>query len=331
MLAFQVYQRNSEHILIEVKPELEGLYLDGTDSLRLKAFAKINLTLNITGRRDDGYHYVDMVMQSVDLHDVLTLTLRDKPGIVLKCLNGEEQPADLPADETNLAWKAAKVFLSTQKLEDIGVHILLEKHIPIAAGLAGGSADAAAVLYGLDRMCQTRCSSAELTDMALSVGADVPFCLKGGTMNAEGIGESLTPLSSMPDCYILLCKPALKIETAKAYALFDEHPADQIPDTEQMIGALAVGDLDAVSGAVCNIFEQVLDLPEVKNIKAVMKKYGALTASMSGSGPTVFGIFEKKSEAERAASALRKKYNEVFICRPVDRGIDAERISTAEI
>ena len=137
--------------------------MDGTDSLRLKAFAKINLTLNITGRRDDGYHYVDMVMQSVDLHDVLTLTLRDKPGIVLKCLNREEQPADLPADETNLAWKAAKVFLSTQKLEDIGVHILLEKHIPIAAGLAGGSADAAAVLYGLDRMCQTRCSSAELT------------------------------------------------------------------------------------------------------------------------------------------------------------------------
>lgn len=300
--------------------------MDGTDSIRLKAFAKINLTLDITGKRDDGYHYIDTVMQSVDLYDTITLSHREKPGIHLECIlaPGSSDSALLSQGEDNLAWRAARAFFKSQEMPDAGIHILLEKRIPIAAGLAGGSADAAAVLYGLDLLFNTRCSAAELTDIGLSIGADVPFCLKGGTMNAEGIGEILTPLTPLPECFIVLCKPDEYVQTAAAYAEFDRSSASIIPDTEQVIGALAVGDLHSVAEAVCNVFEQVLELPKVDAIKNIMHKYDVLAASMSGSGPTVFGIFEKKSEAERCASALRKQYDDVFVCRPTFRGLEAE-------
>lgn len=299
--------------------------MDGTDSIRLKAFAKINLTLDITGKRDDGYHYIDTVMQSVDLYDIITLSHRAEPGILLDCTFAAGPMENMVIkDEDNLAWRAAKAFFKSQEMPNAGIHILLEKHIPVAAGLAGGSADAAAVLYGLDLLFDTRCSAAEMTDIGLSVGADVPFCLKGGTMNAEGIGEILTPLTPMPECFFVLCKPDDYTETAKAYAMFDTSSASIIPDTEQVIGALAVGDLRSIADAVCNVFEQVLELPKVDTIKNMMQKYDAMASSMSGSGPTVFGIFEKKSEAERCASALRKQYEEVFVCRPVFRGLEAE-------
>ena len=192
----------------------------------------------------------------------------------------------------------------------------------MAAGLAGGSADAAAVIVALDRMFETRLSEAELTDIGERVGADVPFCIFGGTMLAEGIGTILTPLPDLPDCYIVLSKPEISVSTQKAYSLADKHLLWESPETDDAVEAVCNGDIEEVANCIYNKFEKVLNLPEVASIKRMMLEAGALNAGMSGSGPTVFGIFKDKGMAEGCARSLEEYCDQVFVCRPVSKGCE---------
>ena len=206
------------------------------------------------------------------------------------------------------------------QLEEFGIKI--KKRFPMAAGLAGGSADAAAVIVALDRMFETRLSEAELTDIGERVGADVPFCIFGGTMLAEGIGTILTPLPDLPDCYIVLSKPEISVSTQKAYSLADKHLLWESPETDDAVEAVCNGDIEEVANCIYNKFEKVLNLPEVASIKRMMLEAGALNAGMSGSGPTVFGIFKDKGMAEGCARSLEEYCDQVFVCRPVSKGCE---------
>ena len=233
--------------------------------LTVNAPAKINLTLDIIGRRNDGYHLVKMLMQSVDVCDTVTVWDDADSPIQVFC-NREE----IPVSEANTAYRAAQAFFEAAKIENPCIGIKIKKRIPMAAGLAGGSADAAAVIVALDRMFETRLSEAELTDIGERVGADVPFCIFGGTMLAEGIGTILTPLPDLPDCYIVLSKPEISVSTQKAYSLADKHLLWESPETDDAVEAVCNGDIEEVANCIYNKFEKVLNLPEVASIKRMM-------------------------------------------------------------
>lgn len=287
--------------------------------LTVNAPAKINLTLDIIGKRNDGYHLVKMLMQSVNVYDTVTVWDEADSPIEVYC-NREE----VPVTEANTAYRAAQAFLEATKVENPGIGIKIKKRIPIAAGLAGGSADAAAVIMALDHMFETRLSQAELTDIGEKIGADVPFCMFGGTMLAEGIGTILTPLPDLPDCYIVLSKPGISVSTQNAYSMVDKHLLWESPETDDAVEAVCNGDIEEVANCVYNEFEKVLDLPEVAAIKQIMLEDGALNAGMSGSGPTVFGIFKDKGMAENCARSLEEYCDQVFVCRPVSKGCEIE-------
>ena len=274
-------------------------------------------TLDIIGRRNDGYHLVKMLMQSVDVCDTVTVWDDADSPIQVFC-NREE----IPVSEANTAYRAAQAFFEAAKIENPCIGIKIKKRIPMAAGLAGGSADAAAVIVALDRMFETRLSEAELTDIGERVGADVPFCIFGGTMLAEGIGTILTPLPDLPDCYIVLSKPEISVSTQKAYSLADKHLLWESPETDDAVEAVCNGDIEEVANCIYNKFEKVLNLPEVASIKRMMLEAGALNAGMSGSGPTVFGIFKDKGMAEGCARSLEEYCDQVFVCRPVSKGCE---------
>lgn len=279
-------------------------------STLINAYAKINLTLDITGRRADGYHLLHMVMQSVSLCDRLTLTVGE-PGIRILCGR-----ADVPCDESNTVYKAAAAFFAFSGLRP-GVTVEIQKNIPSQAGLGGGSADAAAVLHELNRIYRTGYSTETLCEIGVKVGADVPFCVLGGTALAEGIGEKLTALPPVPRCHLVICKPPVGVDTKKAYALADSHGAAGVY-TEAMLRAIHLGDLHAVAESLGNGFEQVMQLDDVTNIKRTMKSMGALGACMSGSGSAVYGIFEDETAAFLCKTALEKQYAQVFLCEPVN-------------
>lgn len=287
--------------------------------LTVNAPAKINLTLDIIGRRNDGYHLVKMLMQSVDVCDTVTVWDDADRPIEVYC-NREE----VPVTEENTAYRAAQAFFEATEVQNPGIGIKIKKRIPMAAGLAGGSADAAAVIVALDHMFQTRLSQAELTDIGEKVGADVPFCIFGGTMLAEGIGTILTPLPDLPDCYIVLSKPDITVSTKNAYSLVDKHLLWESPETDDAVEAVCNGAIEEIANCIYNEFEKVLDLPEVASIKQMMLEGGALNAGMSGSGPTVFGIFKEKSMAESCARSLDEYCDQVFVCRPVFKGCEIE-------
>lgn len=288
----------------------------------VKAAAKINLMLDIVERLDNGYHSLWMVMQSVNLYDTVAVERTGAAGIRLTCSD-----ARLPADETNLAFKAARAFFEATGITNCGVSIAVEKKIPFAAGLAGGSADAAAVLLALDRLFETSLKPRALNKIGLTLGADVPFCLQGGTMLAQHIGELLTPVPELPDCFIVLAKPERGVSTARAYQLCDAAPNLRAPDKRGMLDALLTEDLKGAARLVGNVFEQVIDVPERVAVKAVMRECGALGCCMSGSGPTVFGLFDAEQAAKACAEQLSGLVPEVFICRPVEEGC----VVTAEI
>lgn len=281
----------------------------------VKAAAKINLMLDIVERLENGYHSLWMVMQSVDLYDTVTVERTGTGAIRLACSDTR-----LPADESNLAFKAARAFFDATGVPNSGVSITVEKKIPFAAGLAGGSADAAAVLLALDRLFEMNLKQRVLNKIGLTLGADVPFCLQGGTMLAQNIGELLTPVPELPDCFIVLAKPAQGISTAQAYHLCDTASNLRAPDKRGMLSALLAEDLKGAARLVGNVFEQVIDVPERVAIKAVMRECGALGCCMSGSGPTVFGLFDAEQEAACCAEKLRAIVPEVFVCRPVEEG-----------
>lgn len=280
----------------------------------LQAYAKLNLTLDILAKRSDGYHELAMVMQSVTLADTLCLTENDSGTISCACAL-----PNIPTDEKNLAVKAAKLFFESVGRSCPGLRIELEKHIPAAAGMAGGSSDAAAVLRCLKHWYAPEMADTALNTLALRVGSDVPYCLKGCTALAEGRGEILHELAPLPECHIVICKPDFPISTAELFGAVKLSALTHHPNTKGMIDALNANDIFSVSEKLYNVFEDILPKKygEVFSIKQSLLDFGALNAAMSGSGPTVFGIFKDKVQAENAANALKKRYTQTFLAHPI--------------
>ena len=282
--------------------------------IKKSAPAKINLTLDVTGLRDDGYHLVRMVMQSVSLCDELVMEKLSEDRIMLTCSR-----SDLETDESNLVCKAAALFKESCHIKE-GVKIHLVKHIPLAAGLAGGSSDAAATLKGLNDLFEAGLSEKQLMGLGEKIGADVPYCIMGHTALAEGIGEKLSPLKEIPDCRILLAKPVTGVSTGGVYKALDALSGYEHPDTEGMLEAIEKGDLKGICERLCNVLELVTaeKLPLIKELKERMLEEGAIGALMSGSGPTVFGVFDDPDKAEKAEKAIKGTGfdGEIFTVRP---------------
>ncbi len=282
--------------------------------------AKINLTLDITGRREDGYHLVRTVMQGLSLRETVVVWEERQPGIFLRVTG-----AELPEDERNTAWKAAAVFQQALRPSLTGIGIRVHKRVPLGAGLAGGSADAAAVLAALDELAGTRLRPDELSSLGAQVGADVPFCILGGTALGTGTGTILTPLPDMPDCWIVVSKPDDGISTAEAYRKIDRAAELPVSRPSAMESAICAGDLLTVGRELCNAFDAVTSLPGVEEIKRVMQAHRTLGCQMTGSGSAVFGLFDERAAAERCAQALRPRWKETFLCRPDPDGAQTER------
>lgn len=281
--------------------------------MNVKAYAKLNLTLDILRKREDGYHDLRMVMQSISLADDLTITPADGAGAMSTNLSY------LPADGRNLAQLAAAAFREATGLGG-GVDIAIKKHIPVCAGMGGGSSDAAAVLRAMNEMTGAGLSPEELAKIGEKVGSDVPYCVLGGTALAEGRGEILDPLPPLPHCWAAVCKPAFPVSTPQLFGRVDVRKIVRRPDTEGLIAALEAGDLIGVARRMYNVFEDVLEprrRGEIDSIKAAMIDCGALGASMSGSGPTVFGLFEGKAQAEEACARLEELYKNVYLSETV--------------
>lgn len=270
--------------------------------MRLRAFAKINLGLDILRKREDGYHEVRMIMQTIQMYDVLEMKKVKKPGISLSV----NYPY-IPSDERNLVYKAAKLLMDEFQVKE-GVDIRLEKFIPVAAGMAGGSSDAAAAMVGINHLFKLELSEKDLMDRAVNIGADVPYCIMRGTALAEGIGEKLTRIAQVPDCYVLIGKPGIGVSTKTAYESLQLDKIQSHPDIDGMIRDIENGNLLAMTDKMGNVFESGIigKYPVIGEIKDLMEANGALKAMMSGSGPTVFGIFDDREKMEAAAAVLRQ-------------------------
>lgn len=283
--------------------------------VKVKAFAKINLMLDIVNRRNDGYHDLFMIMQSVSVYDTVTITENKSKKISIVC-----NVDDIPLDSRNIAWKAAEAFFTATKTSNKGIEIKIEKRIPHAAGLAGGSADGAAVIVALNKLYKTDLSTDELCKIGVKIGADVPFCITGGTKLAQGIGDALSKIKSIPKCYIVLAKPDFDVNTGYAYSQFDSCGKTHTPDKLGMLCAIQSRNLNDICAKMENVFEQFIDVPNRIEIKEVMKRNSAVGVCMSGSGPTVFGIFENKDDAKKAADELSGFAKDIIVCAPISCG-----------
>ena len=281
-----------------------------------KAYAKLNLSLDVNGRREDGYHELTMLMQTVSLCDTLTLRFREDGKV-----SAGSNLRFIPGDERNLAVRAALRFLEAVGDSGQGLQIELHKEIPVGAGMAGGSADAAAVLRALNRMYGGPLSRTQLEELAQKVGSDVAFCVARGTSLARGRGEVLTDLRPMPDCVLVLCKPGFSISTPELFQKVDSAPVRVHPDTAGLLAAVEAEDLRALCRRMYNVFEDVEDrrLRAVAEIKGKLLDHRALGAIMTGTGSAVFGVFEREEDAESACRALRKEYKFCRTARPVAR------------
>ena len=273
------------------------------NQIELKALAKINLGLDVLGRRENGYHDVRMVMQSVYLYDEVKIEKTEAPGIALA-----SNLSFLPTGEGNIAYKAAQLLTEEFEIGE-GVKITLNKHIPVAAGLAGGSSNAAAVLFGMNRMFHLGLTREELMARGVRLGADVPYCIMRGTVLAEGIGEELSVLPAMPKCTVLIAKPPVSVSTKVVYEALDAKEIVEHPDIDGIIEGLKKHSLKQVAECMGNVLEDVTIPmhPVIEQIKGEMKEAGALNAMMSGSGPTVFGLFESRAAAREAQRRIREK------------------------
>jgi 4-diphosphocytidyl-2-C-methyl-D-erythritol kinase len=271
--------------------------------IELKALAKINLGLDVLGKRENGYHDVRMIMQSIYLYDDVKIERKTAPGIELS-----SNLFFLPTGDGNIAYKAAQMLIEEFGIEE-GVRITLHKHIPVAAGMAGGSSNAAAVLFGMNRLFGLKLSRQELMERGVKLGADVPYCIMRGTVLAEGIGEELKELPAMPKCTVLIAKPPISVSTKVVYEALDACEIVRHPDIDGLMEALEKENLREVAAHMGNVLEDVTIPmhPEIAEIKQVMKDCGALNAMMSGSGPTVFGLFENKMAARKAQRVIREK------------------------
>lgn len=270
-----------------------------------KAWGKLNLTLDVLGIRPDGYHEMQMIMQSVDLCDDVTIMLTDKNHWSCCC-----DCDDVPADRSNLAMKAAESFFARLGSRPDGLEICIQKRIPMQGGMAGGSADAAAVLRGLNRFYGGPFSLSELAQIGAAVGSDVPYCVMGGTMLAEGRGEVLSPLPAMPDCYYVLVKPNFSVSTPELFRALDSAETVLHPDTKRAIASLKVGDLESFCTCMHNVFQPVLEqkFPVIADICTTLLSCGALGASLTGTGSVVYGIFRDESAAQAARDQLQKNF-----------------------
>lgn len=277
-----------------------------TDYLELKAYGKINLGLDVIRKREDGYHEVRMIMQTVGLHDKIIMEKNWEQTI-----RTETNLPYVPDGEGNLAYRAAKLLADEFGIKD-GVNIQIKKYIPVAAGMAGGSTDAAAVLVGMNRMFSLGLSRKELMKRGVKLGADIPYCIMRGTALSEGIGEILTELPPTPQCHIVLAKPQVAVSTKAVYGKLraNELLPHQHPDIDGMAAAIKQADLDGVISRLGNVLETVTipEHPEIGMIKSIMMEQGADGALMSGSGPTVFGIFKDKEAAERTYHTLKHEH-----------------------
>ncbi len=278
------------------------------DNISLKALAKINLGLDVVRKREDGYHEVRMIMQTVHLYDKLDITKTKENKIAIA-----SNLSYVPTNENNLVYKAAKLLMDEFQIKE-GVSVNLIKRIPVAAGMAGGSSDAAAMLYGMNRMFELGLSRQQLMERGVKIGADVPYCLMRGTALAEGIGEKLTQLPPMVKCPVLIAKPQISVSTKFVYENLKLNEETVHPDIDRLVTAIRNKDLNAVAEHMGNVLESVtiLEYPVIEQIKAQMIQSGAVNSMMSGSGPTVFGLFEDEKTARRAyekmaASGLAKQ------------------------
>lgn len=278
------------------------------------AFAKLNLTLDVLGKREDGYHDLQSVMQTISVRDDVEIDIGTGKPWALLC-----DKENIPTDERNLAWKAAKVFFDAVKKDPNGIEIRITKRIPVEAGLGGGSADAAAVLRALNRHYDSPLSILALAELGAQVGSDVPFCVVCGTAMVEGRGERLRKLADMPDCVFVICKPDFSCSTADLYRKLDENAIAKRPDNQLMESALLSGDLGKVAEQVFNVFDPVVTAEhlELNYIKSIMNSYGAVAQQMTGSGSAIFGIMPNFEYAAVVCNMLKDNYPQVFIAKPV--------------
>ncbi len=293
------------------------------DRFAISMPAKINLGLDVVKRRKDDYHEVRMVMQSVALFDEVWLEKSGEPGITIQT----DMP-QLPTGRRNLAYRAAELFMERYGIEE-GVSIRIAKKIPVAAGLAGGSADAAAVIMALNRLFETHAAEKQLRDLALLIGADVPFCICRGTALAEGVGEKLMKLPPMPDCAILIAKPPYSISTRDAYEAFDVLDEPYHPSLDALLDAVKARNLEKIASSMGNSLEAAV-LPKHSDLREMLELFlemGALGSGMSGSGPSVFGIFRDRDIAEKAQMELRRRFAicQTILTKPYQPEKEAEK------
>ena len=273
------------------------------DKMECKARAKVNLGLDVCRRLENGYHELKMVMQTIDLYDVLYFTRRKDPDIILS-VDSQDTLGDI---SNNLIFKAAKLMIGTFSIKE-GIEIHLSKRIPVAAGMAGGSTDAAATIMAMNEIFELGQTKEQLMELSLQLGADVPFCIMGGTALAEGIGEKLTKLPAPPQTVVLIAKPSVMVSTKEVYENLKVDTLEKHPDIDGMVEAIGEGSIVGISDRMENVLETVTIAlhPEIEKIKTFMKEHKAINAMMSGSGPTVFGLYASKAEAQAAADALKE-------------------------
>ena len=278
--------------------------------ITVNAPAKINLYLDILNKRNDGYHEVEMIMQTVSLFDKITIKKSDKKGIILTCTYNFDEDI-----KKNTAYIAAEKFFEYTNINP-GICIHIQKQIPVGAGLAGGSSDAAAVLIALNTLFECNLSKGELANIGEKIGADVPFCIFGGTMLATGTGTALSPLLSLKNCHVLIVKPTFSVSTKLAYQASDQTPREKNKSIDNIISAIKSNNLRDIAKNIYNRFETVLNFDEVTNIKNILNKNGALNSCMTGTGSAVYGIFEDKEKAIYCKNLLNKNYKDVFLTAP---------------
>lgn len=289
------------------------------NSIKLKSRAKINLSIDVLGKRQDGYHLVEMIMQTIDLYDLIEISEREDNQIIIKSTSNE-----IPLDCNNLVYKAADLIRNTFDINK-GVEIYIKKNIPVAAGMAGGSSNAAAILVGLNKIWNLNLSDQKLEEIGLKLGADVPFCINGGAVLASGIGEELTPIKGLSkDVCILVCKPDLFVSTKEIYECIDSKHIEKRPNNQFLIDCLKNENTRQLAENMFNVLEEVTvdKHPVIQQIEDIMTKNKALGAMMSGSGPTVFGLYENREEALKCKSILEKQFKQTFVVACEEKGVE---------
>lgn len=283
--------------------------------IKVSAPAKVNLAVDVMGRRPDGYHSVSLVLQAISIYDTVTITSNESEEITISC-NDE----NVPCDKSNIAYKAAERFFHSTGIKNAGINIDIEKVIPSQAGLGGGSSDGAAVIMGLNVMFNTHLKDKEMEEICSYIGADVPFFINGGTQLATGIGTDMEKLHSMPECYMVVCKPDINVSTKEAYDAIDAQSVKQFKYSDEVVKGIYMRSLNSVVTSMYNDFDVFLDIKEVNDIKKFMYDHKAKGACMSGSGSAVFGVFKTEKHAQKCADALKKKYEKTFVCKPIKIG-----------